>query len=527
MIGNAIVKARADLQKTKSITVEMLKADEIIIGKDVLELISSAMYIDPMTVYREYIQNAADSIDFARASGLLGPETPGTVSIEIDSTTRSVKIRDNGTGIAWDQFARTLTAVGGSQKRGSISRGFRGVGRLAGLGYCQELTFRSRAEGDQKVSELHWDCRKLKSLLRAASAETSISELIQSIVTLQRVETDEFPLRFFEVEMKGMVRLRSDRLMSPEGIADYLSEVAPVPFSPEFALGAKIVGALADKIQLGNLAISVSGVNGPIYRPHRDLLQIEGQPDLVFDDLEIFELPSIDGESAAIGWVLHHQYDGALSVNTLVRGLRLRSGNIQVGDHAVLEELFAEVRFNVWSVGEIHVVDKNLLPNGRRDHFEQNGHFNNLINQLAPLARDISKRCRTSSIHRKQLRDFELQRGAAGEAISIIAQATVSETERERLLVSAEQSIVQLSKLGATEGVAARVDTNAVISSLAADLAEAAGARQNRRSPLERFSTDERKTYEDIFGLIYECSANRVVAKLLIDRILQCLDTRQ
>ena len=30
------------------------------IGKDVLELVSSAMYINPMTVYREYVQNVAD-----------------------------------------------------------------------------------------------------------------------------------------------------------------------------------------------------------------------------------------------------------------------------------------------------------------------------------------------------------------------------------------------------------------------------------------------------------------------------------
>ena len=33
---------------------------EIVVGKDILELVSSSMYIDPLTIYREYIQNAAD-----------------------------------------------------------------------------------------------------------------------------------------------------------------------------------------------------------------------------------------------------------------------------------------------------------------------------------------------------------------------------------------------------------------------------------------------------------------------------------
>ena len=56
-------------------------ASEIVIGKDILELLSSSMYVDPMTIYREYIQNAADSIEEARASGLLGPSETGTVGI--------------------------------------------------------------------------------------------------------------------------------------------------------------------------------------------------------------------------------------------------------------------------------------------------------------------------------------------------------------------------------------------------------------------------------------------------------------
>jgi hypothetical protein len=45
------------------------RIEEIVIGKDVLELVSSAMYVDPLTVYREYIQNAADAVDDAKRRG--------------------------------------------------------------------------------------------------------------------------------------------------------------------------------------------------------------------------------------------------------------------------------------------------------------------------------------------------------------------------------------------------------------------------------------------------------------------------
>jgi HSP90 family molecular chaperone len=36
--------------------------ESIIVGKDILEVLSSAMYIDPLAIYREYLQNAADAI---------------------------------------------------------------------------------------------------------------------------------------------------------------------------------------------------------------------------------------------------------------------------------------------------------------------------------------------------------------------------------------------------------------------------------------------------------------------------------
>ena len=44
--------------------VELKNLDEnIFIGKDILELLSSSMYVNPLSIYREYVQNAVDSIE--------------------------------------------------------------------------------------------------------------------------------------------------------------------------------------------------------------------------------------------------------------------------------------------------------------------------------------------------------------------------------------------------------------------------------------------------------------------------------
>jgi molecular chaperone HtpG len=494
---------------------------EIVIGRDVLELVSSAMYIDPMTIYREYVQNAADAIDEARASGVILPEEVGRVDIRIDPAKRSIKITDNGIGIGSEHFSKRLTALGASAKRGSSARGFRGVGRLAGLGYAQELIFRSRTEQQDFVTELVWDCRKLKALLRQAD-DGDIASLITEVATLRHLTTGDFPKRFFEVELLGVVRLRSDKLMSPTAVGDYLSQVAPVPFHPDFRFAAEVTSALSHVVKLGNLNIHVDDNITPLHRPHGDRFVGEDGREISFDELDVVEILGMDGEIAAIAWVLHHDYEGALPNSALIKGFRLRSGNVQIGDHALLEELFAEPRFNSWAVGEIHVVDSKILPNGRRDHFEQNAHYNNLTNQLAPLAREVVRRCRTYSVKRKWLREFEMQHDSVREALEISHQGTLGETERSRLFVATNDTIQRMARIADMTVLeeAEKQTARDTVQALQVAVEQATIDGRTVAEPLLQIPEVERKAYLHFFELVYECSANRQAAKSLIDRIL-------
>ena len=122
----------------------------------------------------------------------------------------------------------------------------------------------------------------------------------------------------------------------------------------------------------------------PVYRPHGESLEVGVGVFDRFTEVELLNIEGIDGETACLGWVLHHGYTGALPAACNVRGLRVRCGNIQVGDDRMFEELFPEARFNGWSVGELHVIDPRIIPNGRRDHFEQSVHFHNLLTHLRP-----------------------------------------------------------------------------------------------------------------------------------------------
>ena len=121
--------------------------ERVQVGKYTLESLTTGMYSDPKIVYREYVQNSVDSLEHAVASNLIEPQGM-RIDIIVSEVESYIKIRDNGVGIP-SAFAReTLMNVGNSKKRHTNNRGFRGIGRLGGMSYCDTLVFSTSAENE-------------------------------------------------------------------------------------------------------------------------------------------------------------------------------------------------------------------------------------------------------------------------------------------------------------------------------------------------------------------------------------------
>ena len=86
-----------------------------IVGKYTLESLTNGMYSSPMDLYREYIQNAVDSIDDAVRSGLIEKRAT-RIDITINTDNSTISIRDNGCGINVDNAARLLVDIGYSNQ---------------------------------------------------------------------------------------------------------------------------------------------------------------------------------------------------------------------------------------------------------------------------------------------------------------------------------------------------------------------------------------------------------------------------
>jgi len=379
----------------------------VVVGKDVLELLSSAMYVDPLTIYREYIQNASDAIDEAERDGLYSNGARPHISISIDPRERTIKIIDNGTGLPANVFARTLTALGASKKRGSDARGFRGVGRLCGLAYCEQLIFRGKSTTGPRVWEVGFDCRRFKELLNDTQFRGDVNDVMYEIIQFDTFEDSRARTHFFEVELRRVSRVANDTLLNQAAARTYISQVAPVPFRRGFRFAGRITKHLAKYGTGKTYNIYLNDDSRRIERPFANSFALKETRRDKFLELEVFEVPGLNGGVDAVGWLLHHNYYGALPQQLGIRGLRLRLGNMQIGAENVFEVAFPELRFNSWSVGEVHLLSSRLVPNGRRDDLEQSVHQQNLLNHVGQRAKQITKRCRAKSAerNRKKVRD--------------------------------------------------------------------------------------------------------------------------
>ncbi|MGP1283425.1 MAG: ATP-binding protein [Parasphingopyxis sp.] len=504
---------------------KMASADKLrpVVGKDVIELLTSAMYVEPLTIYREYIQNAADAVAEAREYGILKTRESGKVEITFYPENREVVIRDNGAGVLSKDFGARLTSIGASAKRGEGLRGFRGVGRLAGLAFAKKLTFVSSAAGEASAMAMHWDCLKLRQALLDADDRRDLAELIADIASLENIADCGAEDHFFEVRLAGVARIGNDDLMSPVAVQAYLSEVAPVSFSDGLSAKKDVEEFLSRHFDYRPLDVEVD--HQVVRRPYADNIELSGGHSINLGEVELFSLPAHDEGLAAVGWIAHHSYLGSIHRSLRLRGLRAKVGGMQVGDEAIFSDIFPESRFNGWAIGEVHIVDDRIKPNGRRDDFERNVHLTNLKNQLSPLGRKIAARCRSSSAERNRKRKIELEHSHISESFDIISQHSMSSNRLEGVALSIDMALERIERelKGCDPEGEFRRSEEAKIEKIRRKLNDITADIGKASSPLDRLPGKRREIYEDVFGLIYECSQNRSHAKSLIDKILHKL----
>jgi len=368
-------------------------------GMYLLETLTSGMYNEPLSIYREYIQNAVDSIDLLNRKN---ERCKMKVNIDLNPFERSITFYDIGAGIPARNAEQILSSIGISDKTDNGLRGFRGIGRLGGIAFSEKATYSTKAEGEKKESIQEWDCRKLREILSdSKNSAMSLEKVFKQTTTFSQRNSRRSEGSYFEVVLEGVSSFRN-HIMDIERARNYLSVVAPVPFNPEeFSYGRKIDKYLSSKLShYGQYEIIVNG--DPVYKPYRDKVKTTKKGFDYIENINLFKI-KIRGRAVAFGWYgQRRDLLGAIAKGQRGSGISVRLGNLLIGDSHLLDDCFREPRFNSYVIGEIHVDCPDLLPNSRRDDFVDNEMktlFYNAIEQDIglPISKEIRLRSRLAS----------------------------------------------------------------------------------------------------------------------------------
>ena len=341
------------------------------IGAFVLETLTLGMYGEPRHTLREYVQNSFDSIRAAQRLGYLRDR--GLVSIAVDS--EAICLRDNGLGVAADHAWKTLTSIGASKKDRIRDAGFRGIGRLAGMAYCEELIFRTSFPDEPTISTVSFNCNDLLGAMNPdGGGEVELARLLDTTISFSQETLDQYrDEHFFEVQLRGLSK--TPTVLKDAGkIHSYLAQTVPVSFDPVWKQAKEIEEQYKTYfgIPLETIDVTISSESGtkPVQKPYGDVYQ-HSKGTMKLEEIEYFS----GKEGRYWAWVGRLDNSAAVT-DRRSRGLRVRVRNIQVDGTEIVERMFSTVkpsygRFSSYYVGEIHIDPNEVVPNARRDGFEE------------------------------------------------------------------------------------------------------------------------------------------------------------
>lgn len=384
--------------------------DSIQVGSFFLETLTTGMYENPLDCVREYIQNGFDALRDAISQELVkSDEARILVSTSGTSRSSTLSIRDNGTGLSLAKAVGTLISLGASEKQPATHAGFRGIGRLAGIAYCSKLRFTTKSAGEAQGTVVEFDCGLLRGHFSPGATAIDVRKVVADSVTT-RVFDEQESEHYTQVDLIHLVNLGQEFVQS-EKLLPYLRQVCPVEYQDQFELADR-VRALAttqgETLPTVHVEFRQKKERLPILKPFKSSLATS-KPN-VFSRVHSIEVFS-NKELGWFGWIGISNFPGEI-LDSTVAGVRFRTKNIQIGNAEIIESIAEELttqgterRLMPWAIGEIFVTNTQVVPNARRDGFEDGRAWREMRRDVKEqVVRRIVKLVRSASTTRSLLK---------------------------------------------------------------------------------------------------------------------------
>ncbi|GAG78518.1 unnamed protein product, partial [marine sediment metagenome] len=192
------------------------------------------------------------------------------VAINIDEKCKKIVITDNGYGIRTNTlFNNRMLSIGGSDKVRDRMKyiGFRGIGRISGLPFCEKLTFRNKAKNSKKIQICTWEGEKYRNLLDKEDTKEDLESIIKKIITFdeENINHEKTSEHFFEVVLEGYSEEIKGMMGGEAKFRERLIRMLPLKYKDNFKGAREIVtkykGFMNESMERFTIPVTYNGEN--------------------------------------------------------------------------------------------------------------------------------------------------------------------------------------------------------------------------------------------------------------------------
>jgi hypothetical protein len=328
------------------------------IGGEILPILTTGLYRDPLDAIREYIQNSIDA-------------NTATLELIIDPTT--VTVSDCGDGMSPSDAKRAIR-LGISDKNPNLNIGFRGIGIYSAFNLCNTLEIYTKKKGSRgsrivfKFGDIRSELLKEQERRRqGVGPKLYLEKLLGAAVSIEDDDEEIIAEHGTRLILSELLSDSYRQLQDWNHVVTYLQNVVPLPFHPNFRYGKTIAKKFEDEdYRVVPLTLQIGARKEAIYRPYED--------DLFTSDDEQYSpkfFPISTGKQKyGFAWVC---INGRRAIkDQSLRGLLLKKFGFSIGTRRYLDPFFARVVFHNRVTGEIVITNPGILPNAARSDFEHN-----------------------------------------------------------------------------------------------------------------------------------------------------------
>lgn len=341
------------------------------IGPHLMESITKGLYVNPLHTIREYVQNEIEA-------------EPPASTIKISIGSNEISIWGNGGGMNKDIIYNRALKIGFSSKDPTKNYGFRGIGLWSGIAVCDTVIISTKRKNEEKEWILKIDAVKIREEIKLK--EKPLITVLSESVDLAEIDAPKEKFGTL-VRLVNILEESKAHLLDEELVKRYLSLSLPVDFSDNFPHKEAVNLRLQENVPFYK-HINVYFNDEQIFKaPYYDKLE-EPRYMLLKDD---------DDNLMAYLWFCMHDQT-KLIPDTLSRNIIYKKFGYTVGNrNSHINWWKSTKNLAPWSVGEIHIIDTDILPNSERMDFESSDSKDALIKKLENVNKDIIKICRQKS----------------------------------------------------------------------------------------------------------------------------------